>query len=75
MKHPENPSGPGAGNPTERDVPADPTSGTEDRVVQEREGEIPVQGSGQTAEDLARRAFGDKDRDGDADVPNAPFPG
>lgn len=69
------PSDPATGKPLDRDVAADPTSGTEDEVVQGKEGEIPVQGDEETAEDLARKAFGDKDHEGEGDVPNAPFPG
>lgn len=39
------------------------------------EDSIPVHGSEKKADDLAEEAYGDKDDDGNADVPNAPFPG
>lgn len=71
----EQPSDPPAVNPSDRNAAADPTSGGEDEVVQVEEGETPVQGNEETAADLAREAFGDKNHDGEGDVPNVPFPG
>jgi hypothetical protein len=38
------------------------------------EAHIPVHGDEKLAEDLAKKAYGDKDHDGEADTPNAPFP-
>lgn len=40
-----------------------------------REGYVHVHGSEQKANDLAMRAYGDKDGDGKPDVPFMPFPG
>lgn len=39
------------------------------------EANIPVHGSEERAEELAKKAYGDKDNDGSADAPNAQFPG
>jgi hypothetical protein len=38
------------------------------------EAHIPVHGDEKLADDLAKKAYGDKDHDGEADTPNAPFP-
>jgi hypothetical protein len=38
------------------------------------EAHIPVHGDEKLAEDLAKKAYGDKDHDGEGDTPNAPFP-
>jgi len=71
----DQPFDPAPGNPLDRDAAPDPNSGIEDEVAQGEEGEIPVQGNEETADDLALKAFGDKDHDGEGDVPSVPFPG
>ncbi|GAA3678198.1 hypothetical protein GCM10023081_15600 [Arthrobacter ginkgonis] len=38
------------------------------------EGVVPIRGDEKLADDLAMRAYGDKDHDGKPDVPNVPFP-
>lgn len=39
------------------------------------EGVVPIQGDEELADELAMRAYGDKDHDGKPDVPNVQFPG
>lgn len=39
------------------------------------EGVVPIRGDEKLADDLAMRAYGDKDHDGKPDVPNVQFPG
>jgi hypothetical protein len=38
------------------------------------EAHIPVHGDEKLADDLAKKAYGDKDHDGEGDAPNVPFP-
>ncbi|WP_309071729.1 hypothetical protein [Arthrobacter sp.] len=40
-----------------------------------REGYVHIHGSEKKANELAMRAYGDKDKDGKPDVPFMPFPG
>ncbi|EMY32475.1 hypothetical protein D477_019978 [Arthrobacter crystallopoietes BAB-32] len=58
-------------NPNEPNLADEATSGTDD--VQEDN--IPVQGDEAEANELAKKAYGDKDRDGEGDVPHVSFPG
>ena len=52
-------------------TPAD--AGGIDKEV--NEAHIPVHGDEKLADDLVKKAYGDKDQDGRGDAPNAPFPG
>lgn len=38
------------------------------------EGVVPIRGDEKLADELAMKAYGDKDHDGKPDVPNVPFP-
>jgi hypothetical protein len=55
----------------EPDTAGEGTSGTDEI----HEGHIPVKGSEAKADELAKKAYGDKDADGEGDTPNVPFPG
>ncbi|GER22796.1 hypothetical protein NCCP1664_12930 [Zafaria cholistanensis] len=39
------------------------------------EGVVPIRGDEKLADELAMKAYGDKDHDGKPDVPNVQFPG
>ena len=59
--------------PDDREGEAQP-AGAGDHHDDVHEAHIPVHGDEKLAEDLAKKAYGDKDHDGEADTPNAPFP-
>lgn len=59
-------------NPDALDDEAQPAGANEADDV--HEANIPVHGDEKLAEDLAKKAYGDKDHDGEGDTPNAPFP-
>ena len=46
----------------------------DDAVTEIDPDSIPVEGDEDVADDLAEKAYGDKDDDGNPDIPNAQFP-
>ena len=59
--------------PGDREGEAQP-AGAGDHHDDVHEAHIPVHGDEKLADDLAKKAYGDKDHDGEADTPNVPFP-
>ncbi|WP_372698853.1 hypothetical protein [Arthrobacter sp. JSM 101049] len=66
-----------ADRPEETDAPLSEHVAAEndnDDVTEIDAESIPVQGDEDVADDLAEKAYGDKDDDGNPDIPNAQFP-
>ncbi|MGM0931303.1 MAG: hypothetical protein ACQEXN_16570 [Actinomycetota bacterium] len=53
---------------------SDQPAGSGDTEGEVHEAHIPVHGDEKLADDLVKKAYGDKDDDGRGDAPNAPFP-
>jgi len=60
--------------PDDREGEAQPAGAGDNDRDDVHEAHIPVHGDEKLADDLAKKAYGDKDHDGEADTPNAPFP-
>jgi hypothetical protein len=71
MDHNENPR---SEQPDDLEDAAQPAGAGDNDDNDVHEANIPVHGDEKLADDLAKKAYGDKDNDGEGDIPNAPFP-
>ncbi|HXD27791.1 MAG TPA: hypothetical protein VN621_03430 [Arthrobacter sp.] len=60
--------------PLSEHVAAEDARPEDDDVTEIDADSIPVEGDEDVADDLAEKAYGDKDDDGNPDIPNAQFP-